>query len=183
MDEWAGGKYFGRASFVCVGCDGPGLASTFAKRLKLSKCTLTYVPSGDGPKWGQLGCNGFIVLDGNGRVACKASAAYLEVGARAFQHVESLLDALLVGASPPSIAVGQNVILEGLSRAELNGQIGVCVAGVDEVTGRCAVQLYASGKRLAVRVDNLRIADGDDEFDEEDEEDEEEMALASTEGG
>ena len=40
MDKWAV-KYFGHATFVCVGCDGAGLATTFANRLQLTKCTLT----------------------------------------------------------------------------------------------------------------------------------------------
>ena len=168
MDAWAGGKYFGKAAFVCVGCDGPQLASTFAKELRLSKCTLTYAV--DNPKWGQLGCNGFIILDGNGKVACRASAAYLEVRERAFQHVESLLDALLDGAAAPAVSVGQNVVLQGLSAVELNGQVGVIVGGVDAKTGRCKVQLYASGRILAVKVANIEVDQGGDDFDDEDEE-------------
>ena len=78
MDAWAGGdKYTGRVSFVCVSTDGPTLASRFARELKLSSCTLTYTE--DEPAWGQLGCSGFILLDGDGRVTCRASKAYLEV--------------------------------------------------------------------------------------------------------
>lgn len=170
MDEWAGGKYFGRASFVCVGCAGPGLASQFAKQLRLTKCTLTYAV--DNPKWGQLGCNGFIVLDGNGKVVCPASAAYLDVSDRAFRHVESLLDGLLEGTPPPAVAVGQSVVLHGLSRAELNGQLGVCVGGVDAATGRCRVQLYASGQTIAVKAANIKVDEGGDDFGEGDDDDE-----------
>ena len=48
------------------------------------------------PAWGQLGCNGFIVLDGSHAVVCKASRAYLEVKDAAFRHVETLLSALIV---------------------------------------------------------------------------------------
>jgi len=171
MDAWAGGKYFGKASFVCVGCDGPQLASTFAKQLRLAKCTLTYAV--DNPKWGQLGCNGFIVLDGNGKVACRASMAYLDVRERAFQHVESLLDGLLDGAPAPAVSIGQSVVLHGLSRAELNGQVGVLVSGVDAATGRCSVQLHASGKVLAVKPANVQIARGGEAVDDDDEDDEE----------
>lgn len=102
MDEWASGKYAGRAAFVCVSCDGPQLASTFVKELKLSKCTVTCAE--DSPAWGQLGCSGFIMLDGDGRVTCRATTPYMEVRERAFHHVESLLDSLLDGAKLPAVA-------------------------------------------------------------------------------
>ena len=82
MDKWASGKYSGQVAFVCVSCDGPSLASTFVKELKLSAATVTYTE--DPPAWGQLGCGGFIVLDSDGRVASRATAAYLEVRERAF---------------------------------------------------------------------------------------------------
>eukprot|EP00966_Prymnesium_polylepis_P019446 448339-Prymnesium_polylepis.1 len=86
MDKWASsGKYSRRVAFVCVSCDGPRLASTFVKELKLSNCTVAYTESS--PVWGQLGCGGFIVLDGDGRVASRKTAAYLEVKERAFSDV------------------------------------------------------------------------------------------------
>ena len=159
-------QYSGRASFICVGCDGPGLATTFVKELKLSKCVTTYVDQANGPKWGQLGCNGFIVLDANGAVACKATSAFLEVRELAFAHVESLLDALLSNAPLPSLTPGQHVELHGLSRADLNGTRGYVAAAVNVATGRCAVTTYF-GKQLAVRPENLRVLeDGDDEDEE-----------------
>lgn len=100
MDAWAQ-EYFGRATFICVGCDGPDLARAFTMRLQLSKCLVTYVDHANGPKWGQLGCNGFIVLDSNGKVACGATSAYLDVKEHAFAHVESVLEPLLSGATQP----------------------------------------------------------------------------------
>ena len=78
MDRWAV-HYGARAAFVCVGCAGPGLASQFTKELKLSKCTVAYASQGSGPKWGQLGCSGFIVLDANLRVVCDATSPFLEL--------------------------------------------------------------------------------------------------------
>jgi len=108
MDIWAQ-QYFGQASFVCVSCDGPGLATAFAKRLQLSKCLLTYVDEANGPRWGQLGCNGFIVLDGNGKVACRASSAFLEVQERAFSDLEAILESILADASPSSLLVNKGV--------------------------------------------------------------------------
>ena len=64
MDRWAV-KYGDDATFVCVGCAGPELAETFGSRLRLKHCVNSYVSRNNMPRWGQLGCNGFIVLDGS----------------------------------------------------------------------------------------------------------------------
>jgi hypothetical protein len=166
MDVWAQ-QYFGQASFVCVGCAGPDLASTFAKQLRLSKCLTTYVDEANGPQWGQLGCNGFIVLDAQGKVACRQTSAFLEVQDLAFAHVESILDAMLSHGPLPTLSPGQHVELHGLSRAELNGTRGYVIEAADATTGRCAVQTYF-GKRLSVRPDNLQVVAEDGEDCDED---------------
>merc|ERR1711998_727848 len=63
MNEWARGKYKGRANFVCVSCDGPELAQAMGERMKLKDCVNSVTASSrDGPYWGQLGCSGFIIL-------------------------------------------------------------------------------------------------------------------------
>lgn len=165
MDAWAV-KYFGRASFICVGCDGPELATTFATRLRLSKCLLTYVDRQNNPRWGQLGCNGFIVLDGQGKVACRKTSAYLEVHEQAFSHVESLLGPLINGAPLPALCPGQHVEIFGLSRAELNGTRGFVVEQSGSTDGRCCVATYF-GQRLAVREANVRVL-GESESEGED---------------
>ena len=56
-------KYKDRVRFVC-GCAGLGLAKEFGRQLRLRHCSLTYIKDmqRNGPKWGQLGCNGFIIL-------------------------------------------------------------------------------------------------------------------------
>ena len=90
MDAWA--ESFGSAAaFVCVCCAGPQLATQFGNELKLKHCHNTWVDEDDMPAWGQLGCNGFIVIDGSHSVVCKATRAYLEVKETAFRHVETLL--------------------------------------------------------------------------------------------
>lgn len=100
MDAWA--ESFGSAAaFVCVCCAGPQLASQFGKELKLKHCHNTWVDEDDMPAWGQLGCNGFIVIDGSHSVVCKATRAYLEVKETAFRHVETLLSALIVEKPVP----------------------------------------------------------------------------------
>jgi len=47
------------------------------------------------PKWGQLGCNGFIILDGSHSVVCSATRAFLKVKEAAFRHTEMILSALI----------------------------------------------------------------------------------------
>ena len=56
---------------------------------------------------GQLGCNGFIVIDGSHSVVCKATRAYLEVKETAFRHVETLLSALIVEKPVPKQESGR----------------------------------------------------------------------------
>jgi len=94
MDRWAV-RYDGRASFVCASCDGPDLAEKFASELRLAHCLNVWLDRAGMPSWGQLGCQGFIVCDGRGAVTCKATSVFLDVGDRAFRHVEALLEALV----------------------------------------------------------------------------------------
>jgi len=106
MDEWAA-SYGSRVAFVCVSCAGPQLAGQFGSQLKLKHCHNTWVDEDDMPTWGQLGCNGFIVLDGSHSVVCRASPAYLEVRDAAFRHVEKLLDALVASKPAPQLQLGR----------------------------------------------------------------------------
>ena len=95
MDKWAS-TYGAKAGFVCVSCRGPELARTFARKLQLQHCHNTWIEDEDDmPTWGQLGCSGFIVIDGSDKVICDATAKYLEVKEDAFLHVERLLDTML----------------------------------------------------------------------------------------
>lgn len=100
MDAWAK-RYGDSAAFVCVSCAGPQLATQFGNQQRLQHCHNTWVDHDDMPTWGQLGCNGFIILDSSHSVVCKASRAYLEVREQAFRHVETLLSALVVEKPVP----------------------------------------------------------------------------------
>lgn len=106
MDAWAA-SYGSAAAFVCVSCAGPQLATQFGNQLRLRHCHNTWVDNDEMPTWGQLGCNGFIVLDGNHSVVCRASPAFLEVREAAFRHVETLLDALIGAKTVPKLAPGR----------------------------------------------------------------------------
>jgi hypothetical protein len=106
----------------------------------------------DMPRWGQLGCSGFIVVDAQKRIVAKATAAYLQVKELAFGHLEVLLDALLAGAAAPSVYPGQLVALDRNK--------GVVLDTVDQVDGKCSVfLLHASNGGSMVRVspENLRF--------------------------
>ena len=89
---------------LLVGCAGRGLAVEFGETLKLRHCALTYVDGADMPRWGQLGCQGSIVLDGAGAVVCKTTPAFLEVEDLAFGFVESSRFSIAMNSSsvPPA---------------------------------------------------------------------------------
>lgn len=151
MDAWQK-RYEGLAAFVCVSCAGPELAVAFSQRLKLERTTVAVAE--DGPFWGQLGCNGFIVLDKDLNVVRPATSAFLEVRDLAFQHVETVLDAVIAGNPPPRVCPGMKVVLTGLSSAEHNGKSGMCVGQAQGEDKRVPVEL-TSGKTFSVKDVNL----------------------------
>lgn len=159
MDAWAL-RYAEQASFVCVCCAGPQLAAQFAKELKLKACTNVWVEEDDMPLWGQLGCNGFIILDAQHQVVRQSTSAYLEVRELAFRQVESLLAALISQQPLPRVTPGEKVIIRGLvAKPELNGKQGLCTSDADE-SGRYKVVL-PRGKNLSVKGDNLELVSGE----------------------
>lgn len=169
MDRWAV-RYAGRASFVCACCDGPGLAETFASELHLRHCLNVWVDRAGMPRWGQLGCQGFIICNGRGAVTCRATSAFLDVEGRAFRHVETLLGALLgdegAGAGPGATVAAGTVppgatceVHSLANRPDLNGIVVTCVEAPDAATGgRCLVRT-ADGRGMKIRPANLRIVE------------------------
>uniref|UniRef100_A0A7S2MSZ7 Hemerythrin-like domain-containing protein n=1 Tax=Haptolina brevifila TaxID=156173 RepID=A0A7S2MSZ7_9EUKA len=184
MDAWAA-SYGSSVAFICVSCAGPQLATQFGNELMLKNCYNTWADEDDMPSWGQLGCNGLIVIDGADSVVCQASPAYLEVKNAAFRHVETLLDALLrskpapkmmSGRVDPSIGghcaevrfgadnidvVEEVLIVTGLSsRPELNGKRArVLSSGAN---GRVAVEIDGEVAPLSIKRQNLTaVADGE----------------------
>jgi len=174
MDAWAA-SYGSAVAFVCVSCAGPQLASQFGNQLRLKHCFNTWADEDNMPSWGQLGCNGLIVLDGSDTVVCKASPAYLEVRESAFRHVETLLDALLSSMPAPKLQSGrvdpsvggacaqvrfgddpdgEEVIVNGLSsRPELNGKRGRVLSQV--ANGRVEVRIDGEDATLSIKRQNL----------------------------
>lgn len=101
MDEWAS-VYGTKVGFVCASCAGPELARTFGERLKLKHCNNVWLDEKDMPTWGQLGCNGFIILNESHLVKCNATPAFLKVNKEAFRFVEDMLSSLLAVENCPN---------------------------------------------------------------------------------
>jgi len=165
MDAWAK-RYGASAAFVCVSCAGPQLATQFGNEQRLQHCHNTWVDQDDMPTWGQLGCNGFIILDGSHSVVCKASRAYLEVKEAAFRHVETLLSALIVekpvptqedGSVDPSVGGACAQVRFGSKEAEPKAEgaapskvASVKVDVLDEEHERCEAALARLAERRNV---------------------------------
>ena len=105
MNIWAGGKYKNLVNFICICCDGSELAKAMGERMKLNQCINSLLVSQeDGPYWGQLGCSGFIILgDKLQNIISKKTKAFLDIGEKAFNHVESLLDKQLTNVRKDNI--------------------------------------------------------------------------------
>lgn len=139
---------------MLVGCAGGDLAEEFGRRLKLKSCTITFVDERDMPRWGQLGCQGFIILNGSGSVVCKTTPAFMDVEALAFRYVESMLDSLVASKPLPTVPPGVLVRIDGLQgNVELNGKLGMCVEAED-ANGRCGVSL-PNRRVVSVKAANL----------------------------
>jgi|TARA_B110000196_G_C20542296_1_gene384956 hypothetical protein len=89
MDRWAL-KYAEHCTFVVACCAGKELAEQFASELRLRHCLNVWVDDDDMPKWGQLGCQGFIVGDSRHSIVCKSTSAFMQA---------TSLGAALVGSS------------------------------------------------------------------------------------
>jgi hypothetical protein len=126
------------------------MARQFVAELQLDHCTVGWIGDrGDMPRWGQLGCNGFIVMDGERNVVSKATTPFLQMRGLAFDHVENLLDAMLAGDVLPSVCVGQCVVLvDDVHDSSKRGKQGVVIAAADpNVAGdaRCTVFVVSPG--------------------------------------
>ena len=151
---------------MAIGCAGPQLAEAFVDELSLQHCTVGYIArQSEMPRWGQLGCNGLIVIDAAQQIVCPATTAFMQLRGLAFRHVEALLDALLEGeekgeegrvggvarrAVMPKACPGEMVRLDTENPA-MRGRVGVVMdtpgpMGVPLDERRSTVCLLGEGK-------------------------------------
>mmetsp|Transcript_3540 Transcript_3540/g.6312 ORF Transcript_3540/g.6312 Transcript_3540/m.6312 type:complete len:336 (-) Transcript_3540:88-1095(-) len=175
MNSWAAaGKY--DCNFLCVCVLGDQSAISLSRemgmRMKLSHCINAFVDNDAGmPDYGQLGCNGFIVLDGSHRVLSRQTSSFNQVKGLAFKHVEALVSAACAKLPPPAVCPGEMVqIVEAPAKVpQLRGQQGFCTDQLDADT--LAVVLVAGpyrGKVIKVSSATVRkLAPEEEEDDEE----------------
>lgn len=125
MDRWAAAAKYD-VNFICacvVGDASAGnLSRQFGQELKLKHATNGFIDNRkDMPKWGQLGCSGFIILDATHQVVSKGTSAFMEVRDLAFKHVEAILDALVEKRPLPYVCPGE-FVLHGATGAQ-----GICL--------------------------------------------------------
>ena len=133
--------------------------------LDLGNLHIVLSPEGSPASWlrrsfGQLGCQGFIIFDGSGKLIRKRTPPFLKVRHLAFAHVDVVLSNVVKSSKIPSVCPGEIFRLRGLQkRPELNGTVVVCVASAPEAGGRCNVIIASTGKNLSVKEENLQVAD------------------------
>lgn len=141
MERWAAGKYAGKAHFVCVGCAGAQLAQQMGSRMGLKHAVNAYIADeASMPRWGQLGCNGLIVLDAQLQIVNPCTAAYLQLQGAAFSDLERTLDAELgsactiseeVRSDPPASSLERPLCplqpLESVNEEEMDAEHQLCV--------------------------------------------------------
>lgn len=173
MNSWvAEGKY--DCNFLCV-CvlgsaqQGFGLAKEFANELKLTHVVNAFVENqGDMPNYGQLGCQGFIILDRDHKVVSAATSPFMQVRELAFLHVEALIDALCANKPVPSICPGEYIelVTAPKSHPDLLGVRGICVQlAENDMVGIGMQTGPLRGKMIQVPVTAVQLVDEDESED------------------
>jgi len=134
MNKWAAAEKYD-CNFLCICVLGDrsavGLSKEMSSQMKLTHCVNAYVANQqDMPSYGQLGCQGFIILDKEHNVVCESTSPFMQFRALAFDHVEALLDSVCAGKPLPEICPGESGVLVDIPEgapAKLKGARGVCV--------------------------------------------------------
>lgn len=119
------------------------------------------------PRWGQLGCQGFIILDSSGNVACETTPPFMEVQQLAFMYVEMALRSLL--AKQPIPAVGPGVVVRVGASAQhphLKGGLGMCIS-CENSDGKCHVT-FGGGRTAWIDRAHLTTEEEEKQMDESD---------------
>ncbi|CAD7937663.1 unnamed protein product [Amoebophrya sp. A25] len=157
MERWAKSqKYADKAAFacICVALD-KRLALEMGNESGLDKAVNGYVTTNANlPRYGQLGCQGFILFDKGLKLKHKETSSFLQVKQLAFEHVESLLDSLVEQRPAPYLCPGEQCRIRGLrNRAELNGEQGICLN--DPKDGSFVVFVQRARQQIKVKMENL----------------------------
>eukprot|EP00439_Symbiodinium_sp_Y106_P069177 s636_g11.t2 len=115
MNSWAAEGIFD-CNFLCICVLGDrsayGLCKEMSNQMKLTHCVNGFVESArDMPTYGQLGCQGFIILDKEHKVVSEGTSPFMQVRALAFQHVEALLNSVCKNLPLPDLCPGEEVQL------------------------------------------------------------------------
>lgn len=158
MERWAAGKYKDQAHFLCISCAGPQLAQQMGARSGLQCAVNGYLEDPSSMvRWGQLGCNGFIVLDSRLGIASPCTAAFMQDKHGAFSDLEAVLDAELrregiatVPAQPiprqhsqEELIAAQHtgpITVKSVNHAEMDLQHERCVAGFAALQETCSLE-------------------------------------------
>lgn len=98
MEVWAVMPAFReKVKFVCVCVESRDVAHMFQHMFRFRHAHNSYVPGRRYmPRFGQLGCSGYVIADKNGRLVSGKTRSFLDDGPDvAFGHVEAILAALL----------------------------------------------------------------------------------------
>ena len=77
--------------FVCISCDGAELAERMGQQHRMRCSANGFIGREDNmPRWGQLGSNGFIVLDSELRILSPCTASTCNLVKRLFNLVTTV---------------------------------------------------------------------------------------------
>mmetsp|Transcript_47899 Transcript_47899/g.89694 ORF Transcript_47899/g.89694 Transcript_47899/m.89694 type:complete len:361 (-) Transcript_47899:213-1295(-) len=169
MNSWAAeGMYDCNFLCICVLGDSSayGLCKEMSTQMKLTHCVNGYVASArDMPSYGQLGCQGFIILDKEHNVVSDGTTPFMQVRSLAFQHVEALLQAVCKNLPLPDLCPGEMAVLLGAPKGleKLKGSRGVCVKVQDDKVDFAFLEGSLQGKMISVSRSMVQPLDAMDE--------------------
>eukprot|EP00746_Dinoflagellata_sp_MGD_P029085 gnl/MRDRNA2_/MRDRNA2_168825_c0_seq1.p1 gnl/MRDRNA2_/MRDRNA2_168825_c0~~gnl/MRDRNA2_/MRDRNA2_168825_c0_seq1.p1 ORF type:complete len:347 (-),score=73.82 gnl/MRDRNA2_/MRDRNA2_168825_c0_seq1:21-1061(-) len=168
MDSWAKGSWDCHFICICVlgSADALSLALEMGKQMKLTTCVNGFIDDKAGmPRKGQLGCQGFIVLDESLNQISAGTSAFMRVRDLAFKHVEALLTATTKNQPLPAICPGEFCCEIGES-----SEPAICVGSKDD---QLMIAFLKSGKKVALPASKVRKMQEDDMEESGSESDEE----------
>lgn len=152
---WSKEKLPARLLMVCVLGDQTSMpvARSFAQGLDLKEVDVGFINSRKNmPNWGQLGCSGYIIHDGKGEIASKATKGFNQYGAdKAFRDVERVVFTLLGKEVPKKcLALSRLEKMSNAGRDVEDKPVLTGVEAMDDDHERCHAVLEALQKAPSV---------------------------------